>query len=474
MKLYIDDKILSIIYEKDYEEKIIRKNFTFKDSSNAFNKGSFDAKKIKTICFVKKKKQYNFLYSGFLQDLLLICKNNNIAITSVKDERTKLDYQKKEFLDKQLEILFPFKYIDHQIKTLKIMLKANRGIIQLPTSSGKGDIFINFIKVIKIPTLVIVNRVLLCEQLYHRFLKAGIKNVGICNGKKNIDGDIVISTIQSVNKLSLTKFFCLIGDEIHNFSSETFQKFFKNVSFPIQFGFSATPNKGDKYKYALIRQFFGNVIYKLEAKKLIESEVVAEPYIYFINNKCKPTLDWPSAYHKNIIMNDDRNNKIIEIAKNFNVPILILIKDVVNEQGIFLKKKIKGIGKNVKFISGQTKERNKIINELENGDIDVLISTNILDEGISIKNIFLLIIATGGKSFSSTAQKIGRSLRIKKNKNKVIVVDFTDEENLFTERHSDIRLKIYKKLGFCNIVKIDLEDFLNEKDKIVRNITKQI
>jgi hypothetical protein len=74
MKLYINDKTIVLIFEDKSEKSLIKKRFTYKDNSNVFAKGSFNAKKIKNVCFVKEKEKYSFLYSGFLQELLLFCK----------------------------------------------------------------------------------------------------------------------------------------------------------------------------------------------------------------------------------------------------------------------------------------------------------------------------------------------------------------------------------------------------------------
>ena len=448
MKLYIDDKILSIIYEKDYEEKIIRKNFTFKDSSNAFNKGSFDAKKIKTICFVKKKKQYNFLYSGFLQDLLLICKNNNIAITSVKDERTKLDYQKKEWNTEQLSAFFPnFAYVGHQIKSLHSMLKTNIGIIEAPTSSGKSEIFIAFIKATRYPTLIVVNRITLARQLVRRIKDNGFNNIGLCTGSGVSDGDIIVSTIGSVKKIpNLSKYKILMLDEVHRAQANTYQDFLSKISYPMRFGFSATPNCGDKYKYALIRQFMGNVICKIEVAEVLEEGVIALPKIEMVKVDCFPTLDWPSAHYKCIVHNKDRNDKIKKLVLDHNLPTLILVHHIAH--GTSLMEDIPGSI----FVSGvdDVNKRDRIIEDFENGKIKTVISTNIFNEGISINAIRLLIIAGGGKSKIETVQRLGRGLRLdpKTGKKDCFVFDFCDKGNLFTERHSEMREKIYKKAGF--------------------------
>jgi len=471
MKLYLDDRFIFFIFKDLTEEKLVKKRFTYKDESAAMSSAGYDIRKVKDVCFIKKVKDKYFTYSGFLYELLVFCKEDDLIISGLVDKRTKFNHQKKEYEDDYLSSYFPFDYNDHQVSALKKMLKMSCGIIKMPTSAGKGELLAPFIKETKLKTLIVVNKKLLAFQLFERIKKTGI-DCGIWNSDKKINGkDAMVATIGSVKTVpELIEYKVLIIDEVHNSSSKSFQDFLNKTNYPIKIGLSATPNKGIPFTYAKIRQYIGSVVYEIYAKSLIENNVIAKPFIYFIKNKCVPTLDWQSAYLKNIIEGKERNEIIIKIIKKFNIPTLILIQDVVNGQGEFLRNEIEKLDKKVVFIHGSTKDRFKYIEQLEKEEIDVLISTNILNEGISIKNIKLLINASAMKSFSSTAQKIGRSLRVKEGKVSTAVIDFLDEGNRFLDKHGKIRMEIFHKLGFCDIVKIDIEDLLKyDEGKLIKD-----
>ena len=70
-------------------------------------------------------------------------------------------------------------------------------------------------------------------------------------------------------------------------------------------------------------------------------------------------------------------------------------------------------------------------------------------------------MAGGGKAMTQTVQKIGRVLRITKDKKQGIFYDFIDTGNKFLFKHSKQRLIIYKKEGFNDITL--LNDDLSEK-----------
>jgi superfamily II DNA or RNA helicase len=446
VKLYIDDKIILILFEGDEELSKTREHFTVEDKSAVFMGGSYDYRKIKRKVFLKKRKEFYYLNSGFLYDLITFVKDNHFKITELKDKRTKFPYQKKDYTDEELEPLLPdFNFVGHQVDSLRALIKTNVGIIQAPTSSGKSETIIAFLKLSRLPTLILVNRVSLALQLQERIQNNGIKNVGICYGGGVEDGDVIVSTIGSVKKLpSLNKFKALIVDEVHRASAKGFQDFLAKAPYPIRFGFSATPNSGDEYKWTLIKQYLGTIIYEIDPELLMEKEVIAKPRIEFIPVEAPPTPNWPMANIQGIVKNRRRNDRIKELVEEFNVPTLILIRNL--DHGKTLNELID----DSVFVSGidDAIRRKEIIHNFEDGSLDVIISSNIFNEGISINAIKLLIIASGGKSKIETIQKLGRGLRLHDSKKEVHVFDFNDHGNYYTQKHSRMRKNIYKKAGF--------------------------
>jgi len=444
MKIYIEDKIIVIKFRDEEEEKLTKDHFTFDNAAYAFVGGTFDQRKIKKVCFLKKKNEFYLLGSGFLYDLLNFVKENDFLVNEFKDNRSG---PIREFHDTEYLMYFPkkFKYIEHQLESLKKMTKTTWGIIEAPTSSGKSETIIAYLRLMKLPALILVNRISLAMQLADRMTDNGIENVGLCYGGAFKNGDVVVSTIGSVKKIpDLHKFKVLIIDEVHRAQSKQFQDFLSKAPYPLRFGFSATPDSGDKYKWALIRQYMGDIIYRVEADMLVEKEVIALPKIKFIQSQCVPTTNWPDANDQCIVGNDFRNNSIRAIINKHMLPTLVLIRNI--EHG----EKLRDIIPGSVFVSGidNALTRKEVIEDFENGELEVIISSNIFNEGISINAIKVLIIASGGKSKIETIQKLGRGLRITEDKKEVFVYDFEDEGNRFTERHSHIRKKIYQKIGF--------------------------
>jgi superfamily II DNA or RNA helicase len=447
MHLYIDDRFVFFEFSNNEELLSMKEAFTFEDMSKAFAGGSFNKRNIKSISFLKKKGKYHWLFSGFLKDALIIAKEKGIKVESVQDKRTKFEHQKKEFSRDEIKSYLPkYDYVEHQVDALQQLLKKNTGIIKATTGSGKTEIFIALIKMIQLPTLIVVNRITLATQTANRMKNAGIDDIGLFHSKSAKKGKITIATIGSVKKIpNLHDFKMIICDETHRIHAATYQDFLKLVPYPLRFGFSATPNPGDKYKWALIKQFIGDIIYEVKTEKLMEESVIAKPEIEFVDIQCPPTIDWPSANRKCIVENSKRNKVICDLVKKYNTNTLILVKNI--EHGELLEETIDGS----QFVSGIDDDtvRQNVIQRFEKNELQTIISSNIFNEGISIDNVRLLIIASGGKSKIETIQKIGRSIRSMGGEKKTVkVFDFYDVGNRFTEKHSSMRKNIYSKEGF--------------------------
>lgn len=468
VKILVNDSFVKVIGDDPYVLQSIYASQVYEDNSLCYSRGRFDASKMMHIPLLKSFPDDLKLVgrSGLCDEIVEFCKTNNISISSFDDRRTHFDFQEAKYTHDQLRKFYPkeFEYTEHQIRALQEMLKHNSGLIVACTSAGKSKIISAYIRLIKLPTLILENKITLAMQLRDDLVKDGV-DCGVVSGNGVKIGDCVVSTIQSIHKLlpeDLLKFKCLIIDEVQNASARTFQQFLSSFKVPLRFGFSASPErKGNKLSYAKIRQFMGSPIITVGSEELIENHVMAKPFIYLIKSKCEQTVDYPTAYSNFIVNNEIRNNQVVRIAKHYSGSVLILVNII--EHGEILKKKIEGS----EFISGSTsvEERRQKIEDFENKKFPVLIASTILQEGISITHIDAMILACGGKSNVAIVQKIGRSLRYKKGeKTQVDFYDFIDNGNTFLYKHSRERVAIYRKEGYTDIKVVEnISEYFNEQ-----------
>lgn len=260
----------------------------------------------------------------------------------------------------------------------------------------------------------------------------------------------------------------LVGN-CHNANQNRYQEVLKRYDFKYRFGLSATPfNKSNKLKTFKVKAWIGDLIYDQPAAELVDQGYLAKPVITFIrvdkvikevkrkDKMVKKEVEifdqqWQAA-EKNGIVNNIYRNKIIKtLANELDGTVLALVK-YVESHGEKLHEEMN----DALFLSGKDKlkERDLAVEMLENNEIKTIIASTIFDEGISIDNIFNVILCGGGKSYEKTLQRIGRGMRILRDeegnvlKDKVRIYDFYDETHPILERHAKERMKFAEAEGY--------------------------
>ena len=435
------------------ELKKINKYETFDDSSACFSKGKYDITKLKHVPLMKNIKGRLVGFAGLAKEIILFCRNNNIKIENFEDKRTHFDFQTKDWTEEELKSFLPnFDYVEHQVRGLQALLKTNKGIIMGPTSSGKSSLMAAWLKLTNLPTLILTDRATLGAQLAQDFRDKGI-DCGFCSGNGVRQGFCMVSTIQSVKKLDVSRFQMVLVDECHRSSSKSFQDFLASFGCPLKYGFSASPSNGNLLDFARIRQQLGSIIIQIKSNELMDNGVMAKAKINLVKIDCPETFDYPSANDLGIVHNKARNEVIKNIVEKHREEGYICILVSILEHGKELNEVIPGSV----YLKGEDplNKRMEVINKFNNGEIPVLIGTNILQEGISISNMKTLIMASGGKAVTATIQRIGRVLRITKEKRQGVFYDFIDMNNKYLFKHSKQRLSLYKKEGYDDISILD-------------------
>jgi superfamily II DNA or RNA helicase len=441
IEMKLSDKTLIMDIKDPREVKLIKDFLTYENTKSAFAYGSYHQEYVTKKCMAKEIKGAWVCFPGLANEIVKFCKQSNIQVTKIEDNRTHFKYEKEEIDYRSL--LPNFDYVEHQIRALEKLHHTSAGIIKATTSAGKSAIASALIRMTGLKTLVVVDKVTLAQQLYDGLKKDGV-DVGICSGKGIIQAPTMISTIQSVKKIQHYEFDMVIADEVHHASAKTYQDLLKKKPFAKRYGFSASPFNSNYLDFVKIRQFFGSIICDIEAKELIENNVITRPVITFVKTGAPDAPDYPTSYRVGIVENMERNKKIKEIADNYEEGVAVLVNLI--DHGEMLEKMIDG----AIFIRGSTStdDRREAMKAFEEGRIRVLIGSTILDEGISINNIRTLIIASGGKGLVKSVQRVGRALRKKEGKIVAEIFDFEDYGNYFLERHGKLRKKIYEKNGF--------------------------
>lgn len=255
----------------------------------------------------------------------------------------------------------------------------------------------------------------------------------------------------------------IIIDEAHHSDSESWQlvcNWCENAFYRI--GVTATAEMKGDIEDLKLQAVTGDIIYRITLQDLIDRGLLAQPYVKFMRVGAPllpQKMPWRDAYKAGVVKNAARNRMILDetfgLVKG-GAQVLILVNQI--NHGKALLKNIKAILPKTVFISGSdaTEKRQAAVSGIESGELDVLISSTITDEGVDIPAISAVILAGGWKSPIRLYQRIGRGMRPKAGDNHVFIIDFIDLTNRHLARHSMARFKIIKdEPGFTIVSSFD-------------------
>lgn len=429
-----------------YTNSFIRKYFTIFKKGAQFAQSYKDQNWDGTIRFYTGT---NRLPIGLLQELLNFC-NKNTLIVEYTNSRATL---KPAIYPVDKNLLSQITLRDYQVDSVNRCLEQGLGIVKIATGGGKTSIITALLKAYANCNLclIVANQINLVMQLRDRMVQYGFpkEEIGIIYGEeKDWKGKkFVVSTIQSIlNYPEVYKYAeILIVDEVKHNAASSYVELVKKCPAIVRLGFDATPfTQEDQAVDWTIKKCMGDIIYEKTTKDLIDLGLLVRPVIGMIKveNEGKiKTMDYRNAYKQLIVHNDMRNNMIRKIAEKEDGRILILIREI--EHGRQLQKLIPS----AIFLHGEidSLERyEEIQNFVNSKDKYVLIGSTIFDEGIDFEHgIDAIVIASAGKGFRKTVQRLGRALRQNK-KGYVSVYDFYDMRNNYLQKHSESRYTIYK------------------------------
>ena len=363
---------------------------------------------------------------------------------------------------------------DYQKKGLNVLLNNHhpvlgwwpRGILQVATGGGKTEMAIALYQTLPYPTLFLVQYKQLLDQTAERFRAYGINPGVIGDGLLHLSSRINIATVQTITSL-LKRGNEEIKDVLHN----TQQIFFDEAhgiaatiakgntlvdisnlmpNAHARWGLTATPFMRDMYSNNLLEGVTGSVLYHISSETLIAQGYLTMPEITMIRSTdvaCK-TNAWPACYDSGIVLNSGRNDAIAKAVVNSPKPCLIMTTQVAHAR--IIEKRVRDANVKVGYLDGScsTTERNQMIADLVQGNIEAIVCTTIFNAGVDIPQLQSLVMAGGGKSKVAQLQKLGRGLRRSIGKPKVVVTDFWDSSTKTLERHSKERKKTWEAEGF--------------------------
>lgn len=250
----------------------------------------------------------------------------------------------------------------------------------------------------------------------------------------------------------LPDFDLLIIDECHHVGGQMYGSILQNTGAgkdngPYLLGLTATPWRPDDVD---ITDYFGNPLVQVDIvtglKKGFLSNVDYRMYTDNINWEALGTLKGknfsPRQINRTLFITQWDDEVVYELKRVWQEqkkPRAIVFCGTI-DHAVTMRDRINSLGFcNASAIYSQTStgrtmdpaERNRILCDFQDGAIDVLCAVDILNEGIDVPDVNIIVFQRVTHSRRIFVQQLGRGLRLSKDKDKVIVLDFVSDIRRF-------------------------------------------
>ena len=307
--------------------------------------------------------------------------------------------------------------------------------------------------------LFLVHRGQLAKQTkksYERIFDKSVSMGLVGAGHHEYDSDYVFATVQTLNrenhlfKYNPQAFDCIILDEAHHSSADTYQKIMEYFKPRLWLGMTATPDKRDDNIDGrnIYEIYHYQIACDIRLQQAMEEDMLC-PFHYFgisdismLNDKEIKAKKISERYF-NHLTSDERVKHIIEQADYYGysgnrVKGLVFCSRI--DESIELSNKFNNAGFRTVALNGDSSEDERAraferlaMDESDGTDelqpLDYIFSVEILNEGVDIVEVNQVIMLRPTESPIVFIQQLGRGLRKAEGKEFVVILDFIGNYN---------------------------------------------
>ncbi len=330
-------------------------------------------------------------------------------------------------------------------RVFKIWNSQYNVMVQLPTGTGKTVLFTSIIKDLtkskRSKIVILAHRKELIEQISEHLSHYNIEHGLITSGKvRRLDLSVQVASVQTLThekNIDLLKELnpqFIIIDEAHHSLADTYTKFWKECGECWKLGVTATPYRLNLHSF---RTHFDKYIESDTIEDFIKNGYLANYDFYTDNPNSSLSRTIESIKEKSSTR--DYNTAALLRALNVQKHIQRLI--VCYEQYVKGKKGIvyainkehahnicnayQIIGVQAVYVDSDTPklERQKIVEQFKNNEIQVMVNVDIFSEGFDCPDVEFIQLARPTWSLGKYLQQVGRGMRPSENKQRTVILD---------------------------------------------------
>ncbi len=343
---------------------------------------------------------------------------------------------------------------DYQEEAVRAWLAADRrGVIELPTGAGKTFIALQAVATVAMSTLVVVPTLDLVDQWRERLKEYLGIEAGAITGNETDLRPVTVTTYDSATIRAEqlgNKFMLLVFDEVHHLPAPSYMQIAEMYAAPYRLGLTATYAREDGAHEELPR-LLGVCVYRQAVAALAGRDL--SPYTHqkvLIDLRPDERQEYERAYNifkrylarskiqlrspsdfQRFVMLSGRDPAAREalLARNHALNIALCSEAKIDILGTLLRahpqdktivftrhnRLVHEISRRylIPSVTHQTpkEERKSVLDKFRSGEYRVIVTGQVLDEGIDVPDATVAIIVSGTGSTREYIQRLGRVLR---------------------------------------------------------------
>lgn len=358
-------------------------------------------------------------------------RQKTIRLDQLKDEDT---------AEYQLGQIRPNKMQQEALRGLAAIRRSGKNKALVISATGTGKTFLSAFDVQQFEPermLFIVHR----EQILQKSLKDFQKVLQFADsegliyhsgadlkGKKYIFATIqTISRDYNLNLFPDDFFDYILIDEVHKAGADSYKKVINYFKPEFYLGMTATPERTDGQN--IYELFDYNIAYEIRLQDALDNDMLC-PFIYYgvKDIEVEGCLIDENTTIANLT-SDERVRHILSKIEFYGVSgtsVKGLIFCSSKQEAHELAVKLNQQGKRCRALTGDDniETRNGVVAQLENGELDYILTVDIFNEGIDIPSVNQVVMLRNTQSSIVFVQQLGRGLRKHESKEYVTIIDF--------------------------------------------------
>ena len=329
----------------------------------------------------------------------------------------------------------------------------DRGVLELPTGSGKTVIGIAAMEALGTPTLVVVPTIDLLDQWQRELEREFTVEIGRLGGGEQRVGDVTISTYDSAYLRADDlgdRFGLVVFDEVHHLGGEGYRDIARLLAAPARLGLTATFERPDG-AHEVVAELLGPLVSRIDADDLAGEhlapydikriEVALTPEEREVYERHQDTFtDYLARSNIQLRSGSDYQELVKRSGNDPRAREALLAKQRAREVMMNADRKVERLAEildrhredriivftahtdlvyrlSERFllpaITHETaaSERREILDRFREGTYSRVVTANVLDEGVDVPDANVAVVLSGSGSEREFTQRLGRILR---------------------------------------------------------------